>query len=416
MEKLLETGAFIPQGCRIVSPTFVIPKKDGSMRLIHDLRQVNARLAAPKFTLHGVREVAEVVRQSNFLVSLDLKKGYQQVAVAKEARPYLGAMHGGKTVAATVLPFGLSISPYIFTRLTNWLARKIRDKFKLNTAVYIDDLLLGAKDRESLEEGLQGVREMFGRLGVIISDKTSQVPDHKVECLGFVWDSEEKTISITDKRRKEYRRKMRNLLRCPQTRTTWKQVIGRLLFLREVIGPTLRRTRSLMHCVRRRTADGLVRAEGEARQDLLWWVNTLSKPFSLSLRQDPVTATLATDASDWAMGGVVETWNPRQQGGMGERHISFHAADGGGKKEVEQAKVEGFRRHLFQKSIEDTSKHINIKELQALLEPLKTHREDLKGRRAIWFSDSVTARAAVTRQGTQALSKEAWEVTNQIVD
>lgn len=90
MEKLLETGAFIPQGCRIVSPTFVIPKKDGSMRLIHDLRQVNARLAAPKFTLHGVREAAEVVRQSNFLVSLDLKKGYQQVAVAKEARPYLG--------------------------------------------------------------------------------------------------------------------------------------------------------------------------------------------------------------------------------------------------------------------------------------------------------------------------------------
>ena len=39
MDRLVEDGAFVPSGARdvICSPVFVIPKKNGGVRMIHDL-------------------------------------------------------------------------------------------------------------------------------------------------------------------------------------------------------------------------------------------------------------------------------------------------------------------------------------------------------------------------------------------
>ena len=81
MKDLINTGAFSYQGTRFISPTFIIPKKDGGKRMIHDLRGINSSLKPPKFTLQGARDAASVVLDSNWLLALDLKHGYQQVAM-----------------------------------------------------------------------------------------------------------------------------------------------------------------------------------------------------------------------------------------------------------------------------------------------------------------------------------------------
>lgn len=120
-------GAKFSQGkATVIAPTFLIPKKDGTRRLIHDLRETNKHIDPPRFTLHGGRDTAETVRNSNWLAVLDLRHGCQQVAMELKARRFLGAMCGKDTVVSTVLPFGLNLPPYIFTRLTTWLTRQIR--------------------------------------------------------------------------------------------------------------------------------------------------------------------------------------------------------------------------------------------------------------------------------------------------
>ena len=120
---------------------------------------------ASKVYFEGALEAAQVVGESNWLVALDLRHGYQQVAMAPEARRFLGARVGDRVVASTVLPFGLNISPYVFTRLTGFLAREVRRRFGLQVAVYVDDFLLGASTREALEKGLEEVRAFFTLLG-----------------------------------------------------------------------------------------------------------------------------------------------------------------------------------------------------------------------------------------------------------
>lgn len=389
---LLRDGAFARGEAAIIAPTFLIPKKDGTMRLIHDLRETNKHILPPRFTLHGARDAAAVTRNSSWLAVLDLKHGYQQVAMEPSARKFLGARLGEDTVVSTVLPFGLNLSPYVFTRLTGWLARQVRERFGLETAVYIDDFLFGASSEEALAEGIAKVKEFFSELGVVISTKKEVRPANKVEFIGFTWDARSKTVGVPRERRREYRRAVKNLLRHPQTRATWRRVIGKLGFLREAVGPTMRHIRSLLHTVAsRRSEGGLLAAAGEARQDLEWWCQTLRHETELSLAVAPVTASVTTDASDGGLGFVMDLASP-----------------GGG--------TEGQTQHKGSMVPEHPESHINKKEIEAVLRALQRHRTELRGRRIVWYSDSTTAVAAIRRQGTQKLAPGTWEVTKEVLD
>lgn len=382
LSRLVEAGAFTPFDRPLVSPTFLIPKKSGGTRLIHDLRGVNASIVPPRFTLRGAAEAAGVTRDSNWLVALDLAQGYQQVAVAEEARRYLGAMWGDRAVAATVLPFGLNLSPYVFTRITGFLARLIRKRLGLNVACYIDDFLLGADTREALVEGLAGVRSLFRRLGVVLSDKLPAVPAQTADFLGFRWDARTKEVQIPEERRAAFKQEVQYLLSGERRRAHWLRTIGRLLFLREACPVTLRHIRSLLHVVRgrgRRT----IEARGEAREDLEWWREALSRPLSLPLQVRPVSAALVTDASDAAVGFSI-------------------SAPG--------CRVSGTR------PVEDGRVSINAREIEAIYKGLERGAEALKGRRVVVYSDNTTACAAVAKQGTQRLSQAAWDWTKKVVD
>lgn len=387
---LVKDGAFIRGEAKVVAPTFLIPKQDGTKRLIHDLRCVNRHLEPPHFTLRGAKEAGDVTRGSNWLAALDLRHGYQQVAMDPRAREYLGARMGDETVLSTVLPFGLSLSPYVFTRLTNWLAREVRRRFGLQVAVYIDDFLLGAQTREELEEGIRRTKSLFERLGVIVSAKKEVEPTQRAEFIGFVWDAEAKTVGVPTERRAEYRRAVKNLLRCPQTRATWRRVIGKLGFLREAVGPTMRHIRSLLHAAARRSGPKLLEATGEAREDLEWWRRMLGHKLELSLEVKPITGSITTDAADGGLGFLVST----EGAGSGKTGVQAE-------RSMEPACPEA---------------HINRKEIEAVLRALQEHREDLRGRRVVWYSDSTTALAAVRRQGTQRLAPGTWEVTKQVLD
>lgn len=385
MKQLLRDGAFMASNEEgvITSPVFLIPKRSGGKRLIHDLRAVNAHIAAPHFTLHGARDAAAVVRNSNWLCTLDLKRGYQQIYMERDARRFLGAKVGDDTVVSLVLPFGLALSPYIFTRFTNWLARLVRRRTGLHVAVYIDDFIVGSETKEKLEEGLVVLRSLFKDLGVVLSEEKSSSVSKEVEFLGFQWSAATKTIKVTEDRRKEYRRALKNLARTPQPVTRWRNVIGKLIFLREAIGPTLRHTRSLLRSIRGRKLGARVVPSQEAREDLHWWIEALAKQQEMSLAIKETTASITTDASEGKLGYILEMGKVREEKTL---------------------------------QADNEAKHINTKELEALYKCLVENQDILRGRKAIWYSDNVTAKACVTRQGTQAISKDTWETTKKVID
>lgn len=72
----------------------------------------------------------------------------------------------------------------------------------------------------------------------------------------------------------------------------------------------------------------------------------------------------------------------------------------------------------MERSLETSApeEHINRKEIEAVLRALQENQERLSGKHLVWYSDSMTALAAIRRQGTQRLSKGTWQVTREVLD
>ena len=116
MTKLLSKGAIEPlsqvqsEG-GLYSRYFLVPKKDGGLRPILDLRQLNKVLVKRQFRMLTTRQILAQVRQGDWFVSIDLKDAYFQIQIALRHRRYLRFAFEGQAYQYTVLPFGLSLAP-----------------------------------------------------------------------------------------------------------------------------------------------------------------------------------------------------------------------------------------------------------------------------------------------------------------
>ncbi len=126
----------------VVNPFSVSIRANGKKRLIADLRHLNKFLAPPKFKLDDYRMALPVLKGAAFLFSFDLKKGYHHVDLHDEVRDLFGFsfQFQGKVYFGhrTICPFGLSTTPFLFTKLLKPLLACWR-ALGLHIFIYLDD-------------------------------------------------------------------------------------------------------------------------------------------------------------------------------------------------------------------------------------------------------------------------------------
>jgi hypothetical protein len=140
--ELVSTGAarrvqFQPH---IVSPLGVAQHaRTGKLRLIFDLRfGVNENLFPTPFKYEGVRSVRDVALPGDCAFGLDLSAAYHHVDIDRRYWTFLGFEWEGQFYEFCVLPFGLNIACYVFTKLVKPLAARWR-KVGIRVLQYIDD-------------------------------------------------------------------------------------------------------------------------------------------------------------------------------------------------------------------------------------------------------------------------------------
>ena len=100
----------------------------------------------------------------------------------------------------TVLPFGLSIAPYIFTKCLKPLEKYWRFN-GVNIALFLDDGWLIDSDRDICAVLATNIWSDLRKSGFITNDKKSQwCPSQVLEWLGIIWNTIDGTISISERR------------------------------------------------------------------------------------------------------------------------------------------------------------------------------------------------------------------------
>ncbi|KAG1065060.1 hypothetical protein G6F42_026895 [Rhizopus arrhizus] len=107
---------------------FVIPKKDGGIRPVFNLKRLNQYLHAPHFKMDTLREVSLMIRRNDYLVSIDLSDAFLHIGLHSESRRFLRLNWKGKVYQYRTIAFGLASSPYIFTKVCRPILEYLRSQ------------------------------------------------------------------------------------------------------------------------------------------------------------------------------------------------------------------------------------------------------------------------------------------------
>ena len=144
-----------------------VKKKDGTLRLCIDYRQLNKLTVKNKYLLPRIDDLFDQLKGASIFSKIDLRSGYHQLKI-KDADVH-------KTTFRTryghyeflVMPFGLTNAPTAFMDLMNRVFRPYVDQF---VVVFIYDILVYSKDRESHDTHLRVVLETLRKEQLYVTE------------------------------------------------------------------------------------------------------------------------------------------------------------------------------------------------------------------------------------------------------
>ena len=205
------------------APTFVIPKKDKSVRFISDFRELNKRIKRKPFPIPHIQDLLLKLEKFQFATSLDLNMGYYHIELTPNSKRLCTIVLPWGKYEYQRLPMGLCNSPDVFQEKMSDIMTGLEF-----VRAYIDDLLVITTT--SFDDHLSKLKRVLQRLkdfGLKINIKKSFFAKPELEYLGF-W--------ITRDGIQPLPKKIEAILKIaePKTRKEVRSFIGIMNFYRDM--------------------------------------------------------------------------------------------------------------------------------------------------------------------------------------
>ena len=133
-----------------------VKKKDGTLQLCVDYRQLKKMTMKNKYPLPKIDDLFNQLKGASVFSKIDLRSGYHQLKIRDaDVHKTVFRMRYGH-YEFLVVPFGLTNAPAAFMDLMNHVFRPYVDQF---VVVFIDDILVYSKDREDHDTHVRVVLE-----------------------------------------------------------------------------------------------------------------------------------------------------------------------------------------------------------------------------------------------------------------
>ncbi|KAL0556241.1 hypothetical protein IC582_004752 [Cucumis melo] len=154
LQELLDKGFIRPSVSPWGAPVLFVKKKDGSMRLCIDYRELNKVTVKNRYPLPRIDDLFDQLQGATMFSKIDLRSGYHQLRIKDEDVPKTAFRSRYGHYEFIVMSFGLTNAPAVFMDLMNRVFREFLDTFVI---VFIDDILIYSKTEAEHEEHLRMV-------------------------------------------------------------------------------------------------------------------------------------------------------------------------------------------------------------------------------------------------------------------
>jgi hypothetical protein len=142
LQELLDRGFIRPSVSPWGAPVLFVKKKDGSMRLCIDYRELNKVTVKNKYPLPRIDDLFYQLHDSQVFSKIELRSEYHQLKIKeKDIQKTAFRTHYGN-YEFLVMPFGLTNAPAAFMDMMNRTFRELVDRC---VVVFIDDILIYSK-------------------------------------------------------------------------------------------------------------------------------------------------------------------------------------------------------------------------------------------------------------------------------
>lgn len=309
LEEMLGKGFIRPSSSPFGAPVVFAKKKDGSLRICVDYRELNKITRKNRYPLPLINDLVDQLRSAKIFTKLDLRAGYNNIRIA-EGQEWITAFRTRYgAFEYMVMPFGLANAPATFQHFMNDIFRDMTDIF---VVIYLDDILIFSENEKMHPTHVRMVLERLRKHNLHAKPEKCDFHCTSVEYLGLIISPD--GISMDPK-------KVKVILAWPPPENV-KQLqsfLGFANFYRRFID----------------NYSGIVKPFTRLlKKDQEWaWTSECTEVFRL-LKEAFTTAPilrhfdpalpiiLECDASDFAIAGIISQVNPETQE---IRPVAFHA-------------------------------------------------------------------------------------------
>ena len=289
------------------SPLMVTTKPDGGWRVCGDYRRLNSMTPDDRYPVRTLQDFTSELHGKKVFSKIDLLKGYHQIPVAEEDICKTAVITPFGLFIFPRTPFGLKNAGQDFQRLMDQIFGDIPHTF-----VYIDDILIASEDEQQHLHDLKNVLDCLRENGLVTNRKKCILGRSSLEFLGYMVD--ENGISPLPDRVKAIRESKR-----PTSVKELQRWLGMVNYYRRFIPRAAHHLHHLFDALKGKPKeliwDSGCDASFEATKEALAQAALLHHPRS------GAHLALTTDASQYAVGGVLEQW-----GGKGWEPLAFYSS------------------------------------------------------------------------------------------
>ena len=183
LEELLDKKFVRPSVSPWGAPVLLVKKKDGSMRLCVDYRQLNKVTIKNKYPLPRIDDLMDQLVGARVFSKIDLRSGYHQIRVKDDDIQKTAFRTRYGHYEFSVMPFGVTNAPGVFMEYMNRIFHTYLDRF---VVVFIDDILIYSKSEEEHAEHLRIVLQVLKDKKLYAKLSKCEFWLHKVSFLGHV--------------------------------------------------------------------------------------------------------------------------------------------------------------------------------------------------------------------------------------
>lgn len=304
VDEMVNQGLMRPSHSDWSSGVVIREKPDGSLRICGDYRNLNNKTTKDDYPMPHIADATAQLTGKTIFSNIDIIRAYYNIPLAKEDCKKTALSFPFGLYEHVTMPFGLTNAPRTWQRFMNNLFHDLDFVF-----VYLDDILIFSTSEDEHTEHLKTVLSRLDRNGLRIHLTKCQFFQNEIIFLGHkitkdgLSPTEQKITTVEN-------------LQYPQTISELRGQLGLLNFYRPFMKNAAANLAPLNDLLKghtkRRDKTKIIWTE-ELRQAHRLAKSSLVNYLKLAYPRPNAQLRLTTDASDIAVGGVLEQKNDDHQ-------------------------------------------------------------------------------------------------------